>query len=134
MEIISHRGYWNKLDEKNTEISFRKSFNYNFGTETDIRDYKGHLVISHDIPDENSMSIDQFFEIYNSKNSDLLLALNIKSDGLQKSLKEKLIEYKIKNYFVFLLILRSNNTSSQVSKTWSFSSPLQKLAPKSCLW
>lgn len=101
MEIISHRGYWKEPNEKNTEIAFERSFQLNFGTETDIRDYKGKLVISHDIATENSISIDEFLKIYNKKNQELTLALNIKADGLQTQLKEKLNEYKIENYFVF---------------------------------
>lgn len=102
MIIISHRGYWKSQEEKNTQISFDRSFTLGYGTETDIRDYKGELVISHDIPDENSLKIDDFFNLYKSYlNANLTLALNIKSDGLQLKLKEKLIEYEIENYFVF---------------------------------
>lgn len=102
MEIISHRGYWKTDNEKNKQISFNRSFKLGYGTETDIRDYKGELVISHDIPDENSLSIDDFFNIYKTHlNSNLTLALNIKSDGLQLKLKEKLLEFGIEKYFVF---------------------------------
>mgnify|MGYP001049556465 CR=1 FL=1 len=102
MIIISHRGYWKSQEEKNKQISFDRSFKLGYGTETDIRDYKGELVISHDVPDENSIRIDDFFKIYNIySSSNLTLALNIKSDGLQVKLKEKLIEFGIKNYFVF---------------------------------
>lgn len=101
MEIISHRGFWENLDEKNTSKSFEKSFSENFGTETDFRDYNGKLVISHDIPDENCIDAKRFFEIYNSYNCKSTLALNIKSDGLQKELQLLLKKYKIENYFVF---------------------------------
>lgn len=102
MVIISHRGYWKTQEEKNREISFDRSFKLGYGTETDIRDYKGELVVSHDIPDENSLKIDDFFRIYKKYlPSNLPLALNIKSDGLQLKLKEKLIEYGIEQYFVF---------------------------------
>ncbi|WP_343707629.1 hypothetical protein [Flavobacterium sp.] len=102
MIIISHRGYWKSQEEKNIKISFERSFKLGYGTETDIRDYNEELVISHDIPDENSLKIDDFFKIYNSySNPNLTLALNIKSDGLQSKLKEKLIEFGVENYFVF---------------------------------
>ncbi|MFV8270508.1 hypothetical protein ACNQGP_11330 [Flavobacterium sp. GT2N3] len=102
MNIISHRGYWKAEEEKNKLISFDRSFKLGFGTETDVRDYRGELVISHDIPDENSMSLDVFFKLYNTNcNSALTLALNIKSDGLQLKLKNKLLEFGIENYFVF---------------------------------
>jgi hypothetical protein len=101
MIIISHRGFWLDPSEKNQEIAFERSFLYGFGTETDIRDYCGDLVISHDIPDHNSMPLSTFFEIYNKFDKGLPLALNIKADGLQERLKDYLQKYDITNYFVF---------------------------------
>jgi hypothetical protein len=100
MIIISHRGYWIDKSEKNTSLSFNRSFRLGFGTETDLRDFNGNLVISHDIPNENAILIDDFFKLYTSQ-SNSLLALNIKSDGLQSILKNKLEEFSIQNYFVF---------------------------------
>lgn len=125
MKIISHRGYWKTDEEKNKLISFDRSFKLGFGTETDIRDYNGELVISHDIPNENCMTLDFFLNMYKtSSESDLFLALNIKSDGLQLKLKEKLGEFGIENYFAFdmsipdtLGYLRNNmNTFSRHSE------------------
>lgn len=102
MNIISHRGFWKTQEEKNKQISFERSFELGFGTETDVRDYMGQIVISHDIPDESSLHLDDFFKIFNRySNPSLLLALNIKSDGLQTKLHEKLIKFGINNYFVF---------------------------------
>lgn len=101
MQIISHRGYWNIEEEKNTITAFERSFTLGFGTETDIRDYKGDLVVSHDIPSETALSCDNFFQIYSSYKNPLPLALNIKADGLQLKLKELLQKYNIENYFVF---------------------------------
>jgi len=101
MIILSHRGYWKESNEKNFPIAFERSFSLGFGTETDVRDYKGELVISHDIADEKCISAKEMFEIYNKYDNTLPLALNIKADGLQIKLKELLEEYKITNYFVF---------------------------------
>lgn len=101
MIILSHRGYWKETHEKNLPIAFERSFSLGFGTETDIRDYKDKLVISHDIADEKCISVKEMFEIYNKYDNTLPLALNIKADGLQIKLKELLEEYKITNYFVF---------------------------------
>ena len=101
MIILSHRGYWKEINEKNLPIAFERSFSLGFGTETDIRDYKGELVISHDIADENCITVKDMFEIYNKYDKTLPLALNIKADGLQVKLKELLEEYNITNYFVF---------------------------------
>lgn len=101
MIVLSHRGYWKSDEEKNTAVSFKRSFSYGYGTETDIRDFQGELVISHDIPENNCLSAREFFEIYCQFDMNLPLALNIKSDGLQIKLKKLLEEYQINNYFVF---------------------------------
>ncbi|WP_312141445.1 hypothetical protein [Pantoea septica] len=104
MIVISHRGYWKINEEKNTKEAFERSFSLGFGTETDIRDFKGHLVISHDVPNEHAMTLDEFFEIYNSyenKYDAMPLALNVKADGLQEKLLLALSKHNIKNYFVF---------------------------------
>lgn len=101
MEIISHRGFWLEDNEKNTIESFKRSFENSFGTETDIRDCNGTLVISHDIASNNSISVESFFELYNTFNIEGMLALNIKSDGLSDYLQQLIQKYQIKNYFVF---------------------------------
>lgn len=101
MEIISHRGYWLDLNERNTPQAFRKSFSCGFGTETDIRDYCGDLVISHDIATSDSILMSDFLRIFNSYDSNNTLALNIKADGLQKKLKPLLEANRITDYFVF---------------------------------
>lgn len=101
MIILSHRGYWKNTSEKNQLSAFKRSFSLGFGTETDIRDYKSKLVISHDIANQNSLDIVQFFDLYKQHNSSLPLALNIKSDGLQIELLKLLKQYHIQNYFVF---------------------------------
>jgi len=101
MIILSHRGFWKNTIEKNQAIAFERSFSLGFGTETDIRDYKDELVISHDIADERCMSVEIFFEIYKSFDNNLPVALNIKADGLQLKLKNLLEKFEISNYFVF---------------------------------
>lgn len=101
MLILSHRGYWKSAGEKNQFVAFERSFALGFGTETDIRDYQGNLVISHDIPDGECLSAATFFQAYCRVQSNLPLALNIKADGLQQKLFELLEIYKVENYFVF---------------------------------
>ncbi|KDA94724.1 hypothetical protein [Pantoea agglomerans] len=103
MIIISHRGYWKEIPEKNQIQAFERSFRLGYGTETDVRDYNGNLVISHDIPDENCLKFEDFLDIYISEKTEglLPLALNIKSDGLQKKIKELLLLKNIEDYFVF---------------------------------
>lgn len=101
MKIISHRGYWKSIEEKNSVDAFQRSFSLNFGTETDFRDFNGEIVISHDIANSNCVSANNFFEIFIGYDISLPLALNIKADGLQKKLKALVELYNVKNYFVF---------------------------------
>ena len=101
MNILSHRGYWKSPEEKNTPLAFSRSFSLGFGTETDLRDLAGTLVVSHDPPASGAISAEILFEIHQGIDSDLPLALNIKSDGLQKLLSPLLERFSIGNYFVF---------------------------------
>jgi len=102
MQIMSHRGYWLKEHEKNTMIAFERSFATGFGTETDIRDCKGDLVISHDVPvGKDFIPLVDFLKLYKESGDGLPLALNVKADGLQGLLCDYLVRYQIHNYFVF---------------------------------
>jgi glycerophosphoryl diester phosphodiesterase len=101
MIILSHRGYWKSDSEKNTIPAFIRSFENGYGTETDIRDSNGILVISHDMPDGTEITVESFFEIYKQYTSEPTLALNIKADGMQAELDRLLRKFEINNYFVF---------------------------------
>lgn len=102
MRILSHRGYWQDPSEKNQAVAFRRSFALGFGTETDIRDRLGELVIAHDPPVGGELTVSEFFSLYNEyPTPDLPLALNIKADGLQARLQKLLDEFQIANYFCF---------------------------------
>lgn len=104
MKILSHRGLWYNCSDKNSMTSFKRSFNQGFGIETDIRDYNGEIVISHDIADENSVSFISFLDVaegFLKKNKDLTLALNIKADGLQKKINKILSNFSSLDYFFF---------------------------------
>lgn len=98
LDIIAHRGYWNLENEKNTEKSFRSALELGFGIETDLRDYHGHIVISHDIPDEGCIKLCDFLSICKEYKNQTL-AFNIKSDGLQNLITKQLDESF--NFFVF---------------------------------
>lgn len=101
MNIISHRGYWSTQEEKNTIQAFKKSFDLGYGTETDIRDCSGRLLISHDMPFGDELTVDEFLNIYKKSGCNAQLALNVKADGLQKPLNILLEKYNVKNYFLF---------------------------------
>ena len=101
LEIISHRGLWTSKNQMNSIQSFTEALEHGFGVETDIRDFGSEVVISHDLPDTNSIKLSDFFEIYTSGNFKGNLALNIKSNGLAPKLKKLIETYDIKNYFFF---------------------------------
>lgn len=101
MQILSHRGYWQHPSEKNTEAAFRRSFRLGYGTETDIRDRDGTLVIAHDMATAADMTLAAFLEIYREDGDGLPLALNIKADGLHAPLRAALTDAGVRNAFVF---------------------------------
>jgi len=99
MTILSHRGYWKETSEKNKKAAFERSFDLGFGTETDLRDVTGKIVISHDMPNGGEITFEEVLRIMNGRN--LTLALNIKADGLADAVLELLDKYKHTNYFTF---------------------------------
>jgi hypothetical protein len=103
MKIISHRGFWVKPDEKNSELAFDRSFSLGFGVETDIRDAKQQLVISHDMPAGAELSLESLFEkaVAVSNYEQLIFALNVKSDGLAQTLGKMLDKFRKLDCFVF---------------------------------
>lgn len=100
MIVLSHRGYWRQVPEKNTLTAFTHSIACGFGTETDIRDSLGELVISHDMPRGGEMPVADFLALWQA-HPELPLALNIKADGLAASLRTLLEAAGRDNYFVF---------------------------------
>jgi hypothetical protein len=101
MQFLSHRGYWHAPQEKNTELAFARSFGLGFGTETDVRDLDGQLVISHDPPRAGALPLGRFLDLYMRHGHDVPLALNVKSDGIESLLGDELGRRGITNYFVF---------------------------------
>ena len=99
MIILSHRGYWKSEEERNQEVAFHRSFDLGYGTETDIRDIQGKLVISHDMPQGNEITFEELLQIMDGRN--LPLALNIKADGMANEILRLLKQYNHTNYFTF---------------------------------
>jgi len=103
MKVISHRGYWRGIQERNTFAAFEASFLLGYGIETDVRDCLGRLVISHDMPrgDEDGL-IDVLAKAAAFSNlSPLTVAINIKSDGLAQAVSECLKGFPRLDCFVF---------------------------------
>jgi len=87
MDVLSHRGYWSAASEKNTLLAFERSFALGFGTETDVRDHDGRLVISHDMPGADALPYAAYLDCLARKATrPLLQAINIKADGLATAL------------------------------------------------
>lgn len=100
MKILSHRGYWEDFDsESNKRVAFERSFDLGFGTETDLRDIKGRIVISHNMPKGDEITFEELLKIMNGRN--LPLALNIKADGQANEVEKILQEYGQTEYFTF---------------------------------
>lgn len=101
MNILAHRGVWNTPDEKNTVEALKRAFCNGWGIETDVRDYCGRLVISHDIASDESPLLGEVLSVYREVKGNSFLAINVKADGIQKLLVEELDKYRISNYAVF---------------------------------
>lgn len=101
MKIISHRGYWNSVNEKNTEKAFARSFLLGFGTETDVRDFNREIRVSHDMATGEELNFHTFLALASSTGRSLTLALNIKADGLAKKIYQALEGYPNLDCFVF---------------------------------
>lgn len=101
INIIAHGGFWIDDFEKNTLVSINRAFEYGFGIETDFRDLNGKLVISHDMPVDGAMSVDEFVDSFKKQPVSAPVAINIKSDGLHNLIKEMIVKTGMSNCFVF---------------------------------
>ncbi|SFS83281.1 hypothetical protein SAMN02910357_02104 [Succinivibrio dextrinosolvens] len=101
MNILAHRGYWNKTIKHNSEKAIRYAIEKGFGFESDIRDYCERLVISHNIADKNALDAEVVFKWLHEFEDKYTFAINIKADGLKDVLSSLLTKYEISNYFLF---------------------------------
>ncbi|TBL69144.1 hypothetical protein [Hafnia alvei] len=101
MQILAHRGVWIEPQERNSKEALHRALQQGWGLETDIRDFDGELVISHDIPLHCGYLLRDFLEDYIQIGSSSMLAFNIKADGLAGPLQALLNEFSVKRYFCF---------------------------------
>ena len=80
--ILAHRGRWDDEVGPNSASSIQAALQNGFGVETDIRDLDGQIVISHD-PCLGT-SYESFLDFLNAESR---FAINIKSDGLLRQLR-----------------------------------------------
>jgi len=75
-----------------------ENFDTKYGIEIDIRDFGNNLVLSHDLPNENSLDLESFVQKIPKQT---FLAINVKSSEIETRLKEILDKNNIQNYFTF---------------------------------
>lgn len=101
MTILAHRGCWASENEKNSLSAIRRALEQGFGFESDIRDYRGKLVISHNIADESSPEAEAVFKYLKEFGDRYCFAVNVKADGLKELIGRALKKYGVENYFLF---------------------------------
>lgn len=101
MKILAHRGYWNNQSECNSPQALRSAIERGYGFESDVRDYKGHVVISHNMANSDCQDVEEVFQWLQEFNDKFCFAINIKADGLKDILKLYCGVYRISNYFLF---------------------------------
>lgn len=99
MHILAHRGMWDCPAGQNTVAAFARAFDHGFGIETDVRDCRGRLVISHNPPAGNEPSLAESLALLQGR--PLPVALNIKADGLAEGVRRDCLRYAITDWFVF---------------------------------
>lgn len=101
MLVLAHRGYWNSSIERNSPKAIRTALEKGYGFESDVRDYMGKMVISHNIADSSCQEAEEVFRWLRDFNDEHCFAINIKADGLKDILKNYFEQYGIENYFLF---------------------------------
>lgn len=101
MQILAHRGFWQRPEERNTLAALERALREGFGLETDVRDAAGELVIAHDPPVGPAPLLAEVLALARTHGTRLPLALNLKSDGLRGRLKSLLQSQPAQNYFCF---------------------------------
>jgi glycerophosphoryl diester phosphodiesterase len=101
VEILAHRGWWQKPAQKNTLPALERALAAGLGVETDVRDCSGELVVSHDPPFYGVLLFRKLLEARAKCERPGVLALNIKADGLQEMVLEVLREFAVEKFFLF---------------------------------
>lgn len=86
--ILAHRGLWSKKSDQNTLDALVQALDEGFGLETDLRNYTSQIVISHDIPQELPLTLNDLLTSIGGLNisPSQVFGWNIKADGLVNDL------------------------------------------------
>ncbi|MCI8649341.1 MAG: hypothetical protein HFG20_04410 [Anaerotruncus sp.] len=101
MQLLAHRGYWRTPEQKNTLQALGHALKNGYGFESDLRDYLGKLVISHNIARADSPEAQEVFALLASYQDRFCFAINIKADGMELLLAQALKQHHLCNYFTF---------------------------------
>jgi glycerophosphoryl diester phosphodiesterase len=94
--IFAHRGDWHPDLVPNSSQALTNAFTNGFAIETDVRDFHGKLVVSHDpCIDSNAQLFEELF------GENQRIAINIKSDGLSESIVRNLDLIVASESFIF---------------------------------
>ena len=103
--ILAHRGLFLNESEKNSPDALNRAIDEGFGIETDLRDFDGNIIISHDPPRSSRMpiSFEGLLKQINSSPNMGRIALNIKSDGLSAMIESLIASHSLdpNRFFVF---------------------------------
>jgi hypothetical protein len=81
--ILAHRGLWANPADANSYPALTRALEAGFGIETDLRDFAGRVVISHDPPGPAAPEFSTLLRLWADLGLEQpRLALNVKSDGL----------------------------------------------------
>ena len=94
--IFAHRGDWHPDLQPNSSQSLSNAFTNEYAIETDVRDFQGKLVISHDPCIDSSAQ--SFEELLGETHR---IAINIKSDGLSELIARNLDSIAASKSFIF---------------------------------
>lgn len=89
-----------KPQRKNSRAAFARTLKSGFGTETDVRDCNGRLVVAHDPPIERDKALRWTDVVEMFDGLQLPLAVNVKADGLASMIANSLAGRDI-DWFAF---------------------------------
>ena len=144
-KLLAHRGAWvRERLSPNSPEALIGALGAGFSLETDLRDSRRQVVISHDpAMDSETMFLDFLREASSSPRSEnAVLALNVKSDGLTSILDEELRELKSFQHFFFdmstpelVKLARAGlNVGVRLSEFENLSNQLQIVENPTAIW
>ena len=105
------------INHRVNSIKKLKSTPFNFGVEIDLRSKKNKIYLHHD-PFKKGVSFEKWIKYYKHK----IIVLNVKEEGLEKSILKILKKYRINNFFfhdqTFSTLLK-NMSKTKVSIRYS---------------